>query len=191
MSKQSGAPKSAQNKAQKQAKNSTAKAGGTRARRAARAKSDAKSDNFRTVARNRRATYDYAILDRYEAGLVLTGTEIKSIRQGKASIAEAYVRPKGDELWLVGATISPYIAGNRYNHEPTRDRKLLLHKRQIASLIEEFETRSLTIVPLHLYLSRGLAKIEIGVGRGRKHYDKRQQMSGRDAARQMQDAVRH
>ncbi len=146
--------------------------------------------NFRTIARNRRASYDYEILERYDAGLVLTGTEIKSLRQGKGSIAEAYVRPLQGELWLVGANIALYEAGNRFNHEPTRDRKLLLHRREIRELTEAFEQRSLTIVPTHLYLSRGLAKVQIAVGRGRKHYDKRAQISQRDAERQMRAAVR-
>ena len=112
-------------------------------------------------------------MERYDAGLVLTGTEIKSLRQGKGSIAEAYVRPLQGELWLVGANIALYEAGNRFNHEPTRDRKLLLHRREIRELTEAFEQRSLTIVPTHLYLSRGLAKVQIAVGRGRKRYDKR------------------
>ncbi len=144
----------------------------------------------RSVARNRRATYDYEILERYEAGLVLRGTEIKALRQGKGSIAEAYVRPKDGELWLVGANIARYEAGNRFNHEPTRDRKLLLHKREIRALTEEFEQRSLTIIPLHLYLSRGIAKLEIGVGRGRKRHDKRDKISHREAQRQIREAVR-
>jgi len=152
---------------------------------------EAAADNFRSVARNRRATYDYDIRERYEAGLVLTGTEIKALRQGKGSIAEAYVRPRDGELWLVGANIARYEAGTTNDHEPTRERKLLLHKREIRSLTDEFEQSSLTLVPIHLYLARGLAKLQIGVGRGRRQYDKRQKISHRDAARQMREAVRH
>lgn len=151
---------------------------------------DGEEAGRRSVARNRRATYDYEIRERYEAGLVLTGTEIKALRAGKASIAEAYVRPREGEVWLIGAHISPYESASQFNHDPTRDRKLLLHKRQIASLAEAFDQQSLTIVPLHLYISRGLAKLEIGVGRGRRRYDKREVMSARDAARQMREALR-
>ena len=166
-----------------------AKKGSAKAKQTAR-KEAAAASGRRSVARNRRATFDYAILERFEAGLVLTGTEIKSLRAGKASIQEAYVRPRDGEVWLVGAHIAPYEAGNQFNHEPTRDRKLLLHKRQIAQLEESFDQKSLTIVPIHLYLSRGLAKLEIGVGRGKQRHDKRDQMSEREAARQMREAVK-
>lgn len=145
---------------------------------------------LRTIARNRRATYDYDIQERFEAGLALTGTEIKSLRQGKASIVEAYVRPRAGELWLVGATIPRYEAANRYNHEPTRDRKLLLHRREIREIEEAFAQQGLTLVPLQLYLRRGLAKIEIGVGRGRRKYDKRQALRRQEAERQMRRALR-
>ncbi|PZC44162.1 MAG: SsrA-binding protein [Chloroflexi bacterium] len=144
-----------------------------------------------SVARNRRATYDYDITERLDAGLVLTGTEIKSIRNGQASIQEAYVRPQNGEAWLLGAHIAPYAAGNQFNHEPKRERKLLLHKREILKLEEAFDQKSLTIVPIHLYIARGLAKLEIGVGRGRRSYDKRDKISARDAARQMREALRH
>ena len=166
-----------------------AKKGSAKAKIAAR-KEAATASGRRSVARNRRATFDYAILERHEAGLVLRGTEIKSLRLGKASIQEAYVRPRDGELWLVGAHIAPYEAGNQFNHEPTRERKLLLHKREIAHLEEAFEQKSLTIVPIHLYLSRGLAKLEIGVGRGRQRHDKRDKMSEREAAQQMREAVK-
>ena len=144
----------------------------------------------RSVARNRRATYDYEILERTEAGLVLSGSEIKSLREGRASIQEAYVRPRDGEMWLVGAHISQYEAANQNNHDPKRDRKLLLHRREIAHLQEAFEQKALTIVPMHLYIARGLAKLEIGVGRGRRRYDKRAAMAARDAARRMRAAVR-
>lgn len=156
--------------------------------RAAKAPADAPAR--RSVARNRRATFDYDILERMEAGLVLTGTEIKSLRNGQASIQEAYVRPLGGEAWLLGAHIAPYAAGNQFNHDPKRDRKLLLHKREIIKLEEAFDQKSLTIVPMHLYIARGLAKLEIGIGRGRRQHDKRDKLSARDAARQMREAVR-
>lgn len=165
------------------------KKGSAKAKKAAREEA-ADGGGRRSIARNRRATFDYEIMERMEAGLVLTGTEIKSLRGGKASIQEAYVRPHEGEVWLVGAHIAPYEAGNQFNHEPKRDRKLLLHRREIAKLEEAFDQKSLTIVPIHLYLSRGLAKLEIGVGRGKRRYDKRDQMSARDAARQMREAVR-
>ena len=154
------------------------------------AQEEAASSGRRSVARNRRATYDYDILDRYEAGLVLTGTEIKSLRAGKASIAEAYARPREGEMWLIGSHIAPYDAASHFNHEPKRERKLLLHRREIRVLAEAFEQKSLTIVPIHLYISRGLAKLEIGVARGRRQYDKRDQLSERAAARQMREALR-
>jgi SsrA-binding protein len=166
-----------------------AKKGSAKAKQASR-KEAAEAGARRSVARNRRATFDYAILERFEAGLVLTGTEIKSLRGGKASVQEAYVRPRDGEMWLVGAHIAPYEGGNQFNHEPTRDRKLLLHKREIAKLEEAFDQKALTIVPIHLYLSRGLAKIEIGVGRGKQRHDKRDTMSERDAARQMREALK-
>ena len=146
--------------------------------------------NSKTIARNKRATYNYEILERFEAGLALTGTEIKSIREGKASIAEAYVRPRDGELWLVGATIARYEAASRDNHEPLRDRKLLLHRREIRELSDGADQKGLTVVPLHLYLRRGMAKLKVGLGRGKKQYDKRQVMAKRDADRQMQRGLR-
>ncbi len=144
-----------------------------------------------TVARNRRATYDYAISQRFEAGLVLLGTEIKSLREGKGSIAEAYIRPDGNELLLVGANIPPYASANRFNHEPTRDRKLLLHKREIRQAIDGFEQKGLTLIPIALFINgRGLAKLSFGIGRGKRQYEKRQSIAKRDAERQMQAALR-
>ena len=146
--------------------------------------------NFRTIARNKRATFNYAILERFEAGLALTGTEIKAIREGKASIAEAYVRPRDRELWLVGATIARYEAASYGNHDPTRERKLLLHRREIRVLTEGADQKGLTVVPIHLYLKRGLAKLEIGLGRGKRQYDKRQAIAKREAERRMRQSVR-
>jgi len=125
-----------------------------------------------------------------EAGISLVGTEIKSIRDGSVSIREAYVRPKEGELWLVGAHIAKYAPAAGRNHEPTRDRKLLLHKRQIRELEREALTAGATIVPTRLYLKNGLAKLEIALARGKKQYDKRQTIAKRDAERRMQQAMR-
>ncbi len=143
-----------------------------------------------TVAVNRKALHDYEILKRVEAGLALTGTEIKSIRLGRANIREAYARPEGGEMWLLNAHIAQYPAGNRNNHEPTRPRKLLLHRSEIEELSEGANERGLTIVPLSLYLKRGMAKVELGLARGRRQYDKRQAIARREAERQMARAVR-
>lgn len=143
-----------------------------------------------TVAVNRKALHDYEILKRVEAGLALTGTEIKSIRLGRANIREAYARPEGGEMWLLNAHIAQYPAGNRNNHEPTRPRKLLLHRSEIEEFTEGANERGLTIVPLSLYLKRGMAKVELGLARGRRQYDKRQAIARREAQRQMARAVR-
>ena len=144
----------------------------------------------KTVSTNKRASFDYHLLKRLEAGLVLTGTEIKSIRDGSVSIREAYVRPRDGELWLVGAHIAKYAPASGRNHEPTRDRKLLLHKRQIRDLEREATTAGATIVPTRLYLKNGLAKLEIALVRGKRKYDKRQVIAKREAERRMQQAMR-
>jgi len=146
--------------------------------------------NDRRIARNRRALYQYEILRRYEAGLSLTGSEIKSIRAGRVSIQEAYCRPRDGEMFLVGAHIARYEPSGQANHDPTRDRRLLLHRREIAQLEQSFAQKGLTLVPLSLFLSRGLAKLEIGVGRGRRTHEKRQQIAERDAQRQIERATR-
>ena len=142
----------------------------------------------KTITVNRKAYHDYHIEDTFEAGLVLTGTEIKSIRAGRVNLREAYARPEGGELWLLGAHIAPYPGGNRYNHEPKRPRKLLLHHREIAQLGAEVGRKGLTVVPLRLYLKNGIAKVELGVARGKKAYDKREAMAQRDAQREIQRA---
>lgn len=142
------------------------------------------------VSTNKRASFDYLLLKRMEAGISLVGTEIKSIREGSVSIREAYVRPKEGELWLVGAHIAKYAPAAGRNHEPTRDRKLLLHKRQIRELEREATTAGATIVPTRLYLKNGLAKLEIALARGKRKYDKRQAIAKREAERRMQQAVR-
>ena len=144
----------------------------------------------KTVTVNRKAQHDYHIVRTLEAGLSLRGTEIKSIREGRVSIREAYVRPDDGEVWLVGAHIAHYAPAGAANHDPTRRRRLLLHKRQIAELRRAVESEGVTIVPLRLYLKGGRAKLEIAVGRGKKRYDKRAAMAKRDADRQMQRALR-
>jgi SsrA-binding protein len=139
-----------------------------------------------TVALNRRARHDYAIEQTLEAGIVLTGTEIKSIRAGRANLAEAYARIEKGEAWLIGAHIAPYEQGNRNNHEPTRTRKLLLHRGEIAELVGKTQAKGLTLVPLRLYIRDGKAKLEIGVARGKKTHDKRRTIAERDARRDLE-----
>jgi SsrA-binding protein len=124
-----------------------------------------------TVALNRKARHEYHVEETLEAGLVLTGTEIKSIRAGRANLAEAYARIERGEAWLIGAHIAPYEQASRFNHEPTRTRKLLLHRDQIAELVGKTQSRGYTLVPLRLYLRDGLAKVELGLARGRKAHD--------------------
>ena len=147
-----------------------------------------------TVALNRRARHEFTIEESFEAGIVLTGTEIKSIRAGKANIANAYARIEKGEAWLIGADIAPFEQGNRYNHDPKRDRKLLLHRRQIDELLGRTKSKGLTIVPLRLYLHRGKAKLELGLARGKQLHDRRRDIADRDAkrdiARQLADEQR-
>jgi len=142
------------------------------------------------ISTNRKASHDYFLQDRYEAGLVLTGTEIKSIRAGKVSLQHAYASPRGDELWLLEAYIAPYEHGNRENHDPTRPRKLLLHRREINRLIDRVTTRGYTLIPTLLYLKDGRAKLEIALARGKRKYDKRQSIAKRDSDRQIERAIR-
>jgi SsrA-binding protein len=139
-----------------------------------------------TVALNRKARHEYHVEETLEAGLVLTGTEIKSIRAGRANLAEAYARIERGEAWLIGAHIAPYEQASRFNHEPTRTRKLLLHRDQIAELVGKTQTRGYTLVPLRLYLRDGLAKVELGLARGRKAHDKRRVIAERDARRELE-----
>jgi len=139
-----------------------------------------RTDNDKTIAVNRKAFHDYHVLERVEAGLVLKGTEIKSIRAGQVNIREAYARPQDGELWLVNAHIAPYQAGNIFNHDPTRPRKLLLHRDQVADLIGSVTRKGLTIIPLRLYIKNHVAKVELGLGRGKRQYDKRRAIIDRD-----------
>ena len=139
-----------------------------------------------TIALNRRARHEYTIEETFEAGMVLTGTEIKSIRAGKVSLAEAYARVEGGEAWLVGAHIAPFEGGNRLNHEPKRTRKLLLHRDEIDRLLGRTKAKGLTLVPLRLYIGeRGKAKVELGLARGKQLHDKRRAIAERDARREV------
>ena len=146
-------------------------------------------EGLRVVASNRRARHDYFIDETFEAGLVLTGSEIKSVRGGKVSLQQAYVQIDGREAWLVGAHIAGYSHAGYADHEPTRQRKLLLHRRQIDRLHVAVQHKGLTIVPLRLYLKDGWAKLEIGVARGKKHHDKRHSLRERESRRDMDRAL--
>lgn len=149
-------------------------------------------DGDRVVTQNRRAYHDYFIDDTIEAGIVLTGSEIKSIREGKITIGESYVRVDNGELWLIGANISPYVHGQSgfVELDPARPRKLLVHRHQIEDLREATERKGLTLVPIRVRLRRGRAKVEVGVARGKKLYDKRQAVAERDAKRSIEQAMK-
>jgi len=139
-----------------------------------------------TIALNRRARHDYTIDETFEAGLVLTGTEIKSIRARKVNLSNAYARIERDEAWLIGADIAPWAQGNRYNHEPKRTRKLLLRRSEIDELLGRAKAKGQTIVPLRLYITgKGRAKIELGLARGKQLHDRRRDIGDRDARRDM------
>jgi SsrA-binding protein len=144
----------------------------------------------RDIAVNRRAFHDYFIDERHEAGLVLTGTEVKSLRAGRANLGDGYVRIDGREAWLENVHISAYAQGGYVNHDPRRPRKLLLHAKEIASLVGKVKQRGYTLIPLRMYFSRNHAKVEIGLGRGKRQYDKRQALAEADARREMERAVR-
>ena len=144
---------------------------------------------MKIICTNRKARHDYEILETMEAGMVLTGTEVKSLRAGAAQLKDAHAAIERDELFLFNAHISPYEQGNRYNHEPTRTRKLLMHEREIRRLIGKVREKGLTLVPLKLYFNdRGKVKVELGLARGKKTYDKRRDIAERDARREMQRA---
>ncbi|MXP32667.1 SsrA-binding protein SmpB [Parerythrobacter jejuensis] len=138
-------------------------------------------DKQKTVAENRRARFDYAVEDKFEAGLTLQGTEVKSLRAGEASIAESYAEIRDGQAWLINANIPEFSHGNRFNHEPRRPRKLLLHRREIERLVGAVERKGMTLVPLSIYFnSTGRAKVEIGLAKGRKAQDKREYVKDRD-----------
>ncbi len=144
---------------------------------------------YRTIATNRRARRDYDILDTFEAGIVLTGTEIKSLRANRANIGDAYARPEGGELWLHNLHISQYDAGNSANHDPMRPRKLLLHKMQIRRLSRDVSEKGFTLVPLRIYLKRHLAKVELALAKGRRRHDKRRAIIDRYREQEAREAI--
>ena len=152
-------------------------------------KPDEKPD-VESIARNRRARHDYTIIDTFEAGLVLTGSEVKSLRDGKANLSDAYGIVRDGEIFLINLHISVYERASYNNHEPTRTRKLLLHKREIGRLIGAIERQGLTLIPLELYFKRGIAKVAIALGKGKKQHDKREDAKARDADREIARAVR-
>jgi len=148
------------------------------------------SANIKVVATNRKAKFEYFLLERYEAGMVLKGSEIKSIRAGQISLAEAYIRVEDHEAWLVDAHIAPYEQASINNHEPRRPRKLLLHKKEIRKLWNEVRQKGVTIIPLKVYLKEGRAKVEISVAKGKRLYDKRQSIARRDSQREIERQLR-
>jgi SsrA-binding protein len=147
-------------------------------------------ERVKVIAVNRRATHDYHIDDRVEAGLVLTGTEIKSIREGRINLREGYARINNGEAWLSNVHIAPYEHGNRYNHEPLRERKLLLHKRELSELVGRVRQRGYTLIPMQVYLKHGKAKVELGLARGKREYDKRHSIAKREADREIERGMR-
>ena len=143
-------------------------------------------DDQKTVASNRKARHDYAIDDVFECGIVLTGDEVKSLRGGRASINEAFARVRGGEVWLEGMHIPPYEQGDVKRHLPERPRKLLLHKREIQRLAQSQQEDRLTLIPLRVYFAHGLAKVELGVGRGKREFEKRQSIAKRESRREVE-----
>ncbi len=151
-----------------------------------------KGENGNAVAVNRRARFDYEIGDTFEAGMMLVGTEVKSLRDGKANIAESYVSPEKGEIWLINSDIPPFSHGNRHNHEPRRPRKLLLHKKEMSKLTGAVAREGMTIIPLRLYFNdRGLAKLQIGLAKGKKTVDKRETKKERDWIRSKQRILKN
>lgn len=150
----------------------------------------ARPTGTKPIAENRRARYDYELLDRFEAGIVLTGTEVKSLREGRVTLAHAYADVRDGEVWLVGADIAVYDQGGAQNHEPGRDRKLLLHRKEIATLLGKVREKGQTLVPTRLYFKDGRVKIELALARGKEKGDKRRDIFERDAKRQMERALR-
>jgi SsrA-binding protein len=148
------------------------------------------STGTKLIADNRRARHDYELLERVEAGLQLTGTEVKSLRDGKVQLGQAYGEIRGGEAWLVGASIAEYPGGNRENHQPDRERKLLLHRHEIDSLRGKVQEKGLTLVPTRLYFKHGKVKVEVALARGRDRGDKRRALADRDAQRDIDRALR-
>jgi SsrA-binding protein len=144
------------------------------------------TENVKVVATNRKAGFEYFLYDRFEAGLALKGSEIKSIRAGQISLAEAYVRVDEDQAWLIEAHIAPYIQANRFNHDPKRPRRLLLHRKEIREMWDAVRQKGVTIVPIRIYLKYGRAKLEIAIAKGKKLHDKREAIARKDAEREME-----
>lgn len=154
------------------------------------ARDEQQSSDIVSIARNRRARFDYHLIETWEAGIVLTGTEVKALREGKANIGDAYGIVKNGEVWLLNLHISPYERGGYANHEPDRTRKLLLHRKEIRRLIGAVEREGLTLIPLEIYFKRGVAKVALALGKGKKAHDKRDTMKEREAEREMARAGR-
>ncbi|MEW6581069.1 MAG: SsrA-binding protein SmpB [Chloroflexota bacterium] len=148
------------------------------------------SENRKVISTNRKARHDYELLDTFEAGLVLTGSEIKSIRAGHVNLREGYILPRDGELWLINTHIASYDQAGRYGHDPLRPRKLLLHRKEIERILARVQEKGLTIVPTLLYLVRGRAKIEVALARGKRQYDKREALRKRDSQRQIERSLR-
>lgn len=155
----------------------------------ARSEKSKNEDGITDICRNRRASHEYEILDRLECGVVLTGTEVKSLREGQSSLEDAYAKIDDSEVWLIGCDIPEYTMGNRMNHKPKRPRKLLLHRREIARFAGRASQRGFTLVPLRLYFKNGRAKVELAVCRGKQLHDKRQTMKKKDADREIRRAM--
>ena len=142
-------------------------------------------ENVKVVATNRKVGFEYFLFERFEAGLALKGSEIKSVRAGQISLAEAYIRVDEDQAWLIEAHIAPYIQANRFNHDPKRPRRLLLHQKEIRELWDTVRQKGVTVVPIRIYLKNGRAKLEIAIAKGKKLHDKREAIARRDAEREM------
>ncbi len=151
---------------------------------------DKRPDGERDAAVNRRAFHDYFIDEKYEAGVMLTGPEVKSVRAGRCNLRDGFVRIDAGEAWLENVHISPYVQANVLNQEPLRPRKLLLHRKEIASLIGKVKQKGYTLIPLRVYFSRNHAKVEVGLARGKRQYDKREAIAARDAKREIERAMR-
>ena len=147
------------------------------------------ADDIQSICRNKRAFHEYTVSDRLECGIVLTGTEVKSLREGSANLEDAYAKVEGGEVWLLGSDIPEYTMGNRMNHKPKRPRKLLLHRREIAKFAGKASERGFTLVPLRMYFKNGKAKVEIAVAKGKQAHDKRESLKTADAKREIDRAI--
>jgi SsrA-binding protein len=153
------------------------------------ARDEKQNDEIKSICQNRRAFHDYEILEKLECGLVLTGTEVKSLRDGHAGLEDAYAKIEDGEVWLIGSEIQEYAMGNRMNHKPKRPRKLLMHRREIARFAGKATQRGFTLVPLRMYFKNGRAKVELAVAKGKQHHDKRETLKKKDAEREIKRAM--